>query len=596
MNARTLIAFLAFLVPTIIANAQFNPSRAEDQEVKRLLALPDLTMRFQAAPLDDVLRTLCEASDMAFIGLPKAKEMQTVDMTIKGNPYLALLLVSQTYGYVPLYENGLWHFSPMKEERSKLYPKVYKLKNIHINEVSVDQASLNKAAGRDTSSALPQPVNSIAFSSDISKVITDIKALLELDPSSLALNEKDATVQPQANPAAMLLSGVPSSELAVRLGNMQQTKEENLRGRIVADPDQNSLFIIATKEHHQWIQTYLDAIDIPRKLIMLETRFVEISNEPKTNLGIDWSGSLGEKGYTITGKNKDSGKSSTSSSSSSASNTNGVTSATNSVSNSVTNTTAAASGLINTTLDKAILTGPELAATLHAISTDSEAKSLLHPSQVTVNNRQVVLRNVTQQPFQSGSSSTSGGGSSTSTNETQFIPIGTTVSLLPRILDNNNVELNIMINVSDMLGYATIGDASIPITTARDYTGQAIVASGNTLAIGGLDALKNTKTTSKIPFLGSIPGIGYLFKNDSTEDSKSNLIMFITASVLNGYNGGVRSTTDTDNMLIELDKVLEKRNTQNPSSAKGSSSSSPKTSTSSSSVKSGNSGKYLLGK
>lgn len=593
MNARTLVALLAFLVPTIIANAQFNPSRAEDQEVERLLALPDLTMRFQSAPLDDVLRTLCEASDMAFIGLPKAKDTQTVDMAIKGNPYLALLLVSQTYGYVPLYENGLWHFSPMKEERSKLFPKVYRLKNIHINEVAVDQNSLNKAAARDTSSALPQPVNSVAFSSDISKVITDIKALLELDPSNLALNEKDAAPQTQvANPAAMLLSGVPSSELAVRLGNVQEERKEALHGRIVADPDQNSLFIIATKEHHQWIQTYLDAIDVPRKLIMLETRFVEISDDPKTNLGIDWSGSLGEKGYTISANNTDSQKSSTNTNTTSAQNTDGVTSVSNKITNSVTDTKSAATGLLNTTLDKAILTGPELAATLHAISTNSQAKSLLHPSQVTVNNKQVVLRNVTQQPFQSGSSSTSGGGSSTSTNETQFIPIGTTVSLMPRILDNNNVELNIMINVSDMIGYSTIDGANIPITTSRDYTGQAIVGSGNTLAIGGLDSLRNSKTTTKVPFLGNIPILGYFFKNDVSENSNTNLVMFITASVLNGYNGGVKSTSGVDNMLKQLDTVLEKRNDENVTSGKRNGS---KTSSSTSKDKS-SSGKYLLSK
>jgi Flp pilus assembly secretin CpaC len=119
--------------------------------------------------------------------------------------------------------------------------------------------------------------------------------------------------------------------------------------------------------------------------------------------------------------------------------------------------------------------------------------------------------------------------------------------------------MNIMINVSDMIGYATINDAQIPITTSRDYTGQAIVATGNTLAIGGLDSLRNSTTTKKVPFLGSLPGIGYLFKNDSTENSKSNLIMFITASVLNGYNGGVKKANGIDDMLGELDKVLDNR-------------------------------------
>ncbi len=555
MNPRKLLALLALIaLGALPVSAQFNPSRAEEQEVQRLLALPDLTMRFQAAPLDDVLRTLCEASDMAYIGLPKPKDAAAVDMTIKGNPYQALLLVAQTYGYVPIYENGLWHFSPIKEEKSKLFPKVYKMKYIHINEVNVNQQQLDKSVSRDTSSALPQPVNSVAFTSDISKVITDIKALLELDPSNLALNEKEATQQ--INPAAMLLSGVPSSELASRLNMVPQAKESALKGRIIADPDQNSLFIIATKEHHHWIETYLNTIDQPRKLVKLETRFIEVSDDPTSTYGLDWSKSLGGDGYKLGLTNKDSVHSTS-------------TAAETPTSGSSTSDKVG-TYLFTSQLDHAILTGPELFSTLRAIQSDSKSRSLQHPTQVSVNNRQVVLRNVTQQPFQSGSSSTSGGGSSTNTNETEFIPIGTTVSLLPRILDGNDVELNIMINVSDLLGYQTIGASQVPITSSRDYTGQAIVASGNTLAIGGLDALHNTQGSTRVPLLGSIPVLGYMFRSDTNTDSKSNLIMFITATVLDGYSGGVKPNASLDQMLKDLDADLEGRGKDTPKKGTGS--------------------------
>jgi len=543
MNARYPLAILALMLSSISASAQLNQSRAEEQEIQRLLKMPDLTMRFQAAPLDEVLRTLCEASDMAYIGLPRPKEALSVDMTIRGNPFEALQLVAETYGYVPLYENGLWHFSPIKEERSKLFPKVYELKNLHLNDVNVNQESLNSAASRDTSSALPQPVNSVAFAAEPSKVIADIKALLELDPANLAISEKEATA-PAVNPAALLLAGVPSNDLAMRLGTVQPEKKERLQGRIIADPDQNAIFVIATKEHHQWIESYLVAIDRPRKLVLLETRFVEINSDPQSMLGIDWSGSLGEDGYkmTLTDYPKVIGEDT-------------------------------AASLFNTRLDTAILSGPELAATLRAISTDSDSHSLQHPSQVTVNNRQVVLRNVTQQPFQSGSSSVTGGsaGTGTTTEETQFIPIGTTISLLPRILDGNNVELNIMINVSDMLGSAEIGGNLILITSSRDYTGQTIVGSGNTLAIGGLDSLHNTVGVNKVPILGDIPILGYLFKSETKSDQKSHLVMFITASILDGYTGGVKTTDNLDLMLQKLDAELESRGKADLPSASSSS-------------------------
>jgi type II secretory pathway component GspD/PulD (secretin) len=548
MNARKILFLLALMVPAVTVSAQLNTSRAEEQEVQRLLALPDLTMRFQAAPLDDVLRTLCEASDMAFIGLPKPKDAPSVDMTIKGNPYQALLLVSQTYGYVPLYENGLWHFSPLKEERSKLFPKVYKLKNIHLSSVQVNQKSMDSSASRDTSSALPSPVNSQAFNSDPGKVIEDIKALLELDPANFAISEKEATAP--INPAAMLIAGVPSNELAARVNAINPSvpvggKQDNLKGRIIADPDQNALFIIATKEHHQWIETYLTAIDIPQKLILLETRFVSVSSNPTSALGIDWSAL---DGYDMKVKNKTQPTTTTTS--------------TDSTTDTTSTTSTASNVLINSTIGQAVLSSDELSLALHAISTDTDSRTLQHPSQVTVNNRQVVLRNVRQYPFSSGSSSSSSGGSSNTTQETEFIPIGTTVSLLPRILDGNNVELNIMINVSEMIDLITIGTGQIPETSSRDYSGQAIVATGNTLAIGGLDTMDAHDSSSKVPLLGDIPLLGRLFSNKTSDDSKSHLVMFITASVLDGYSGkdGIKSVSKLGDVVKDLDKELEARN------------------------------------
>ncbi len=551
MKARyPLISLLFFLLVTT-TQAQVDPSRDEAAELQRLLARPDVNMRFQGAPLQDVIRTLAEASDMAYIGLPQPKEPISVDMTIRGNPYQGLELVAETYGYVPVYQNGLWSFRPIKEERSKLYPKIYKLNYIHLNEVNVDQQALNAATAKDSSSILPSPVNSSNFTSDPSRVIADIKALLELDPANLALTEAEALgVAPQAsaqagaNPANLLLAGVRAEDLAVRLGTGAPSPERKmLKGRVIADPDQNALFVIATKEHHDWIATYLAAIDIKRVLILLETRVIEVSTSPESNFGIDWSGSLGA-GYDLT------------------------------LTDAETRWDIDGDGifqelpgdrLFSTQLDGAILSGPELVSTLHALASTSDARSLQHPSQVTVNNRQVTLRNVIQQPFQSGSSSTSGGGGSTTSNEVQFIPIGTTIGLMPRILEGGNIELNIMINVSQLLRFELIGGgeavaaAKIPVTSSRDYTGQAIVASGNTLAIGGLETLSEDNATSKIPVLGDLPLLGYLFKREEIKQENTQLLMFITATILDSYQGGVPTQPEVQKMLEDADQKLQER-------------------------------------
>lgn len=541
-RCRLLSLLLLVLIPAVSASAQVGTNAAQVAEEARLAQLPDVNMRFQDAPLQDVLRTLAEASDMAYIGLPQPKEPTTVDMTIRGNPYEALKLVADTYGFVALYQNGLWHFRPLREEQSKLFPKVYQLKYIHLNEVAVDQKSLNTAVAADSSSVLPSPINSSAFAVDASRVIDDIKALLELDPTQLALTEQEAVAAPRLGLAEMLNANQPG------LGEVAKPKPESqigLKGRIISNPDQNTLFIIASKEHHDWIQTYLTAIDVRRVLVLLETRVVEVRNNPELDIGMDWSAALGTSGYALTLKDA----------------TETVTTGT-----PTTGTTTTATDIANlfaTRIDGAILSGPQLVTTLHAIAATSEARTLQHPSQVTVNNRQVVLRNVIQQPFQSGSSSTSGGGASTESNQTQFIPIGTTISLLPRILDEDKVELNIMVNVSQLLGFDLVGAgdnvASVPVTSSRDYSGQAIVASGNTLAIGGLETMSESQADSKVPFFGDIPLFGYLFKRKENSQENTKLLMFITATVLDSYQGGMSSPEEVERILKSLDSQLDAR-------------------------------------
>jgi hypothetical protein len=605
---RTCILWMLSLWAVSVSGwAQNRPPSESDpayrEELQRLLVQPEMFMRFQAAPLRDVLRTLAESAQMPFIGLPRGQaEGVLVDMTIRGNPYKSLVTVAENYGFAVVYENGLWFFRPIVEERAKLVPRMYKLKYIHLSSVSTEGSASSPQVQRSNvgvgsgqtgglQGALPAPINTDVFKSEAAKLIEDIEGLLELDPGILSLGATagdgesgSETAEKAGNAASDLFLGTSANDIRAGFadsdlvrgsgGLRQNQRAPETKGHIIADADHNALFVVATNQHHEWIDLYISNVDKPRRLILLETRFVEVRKNPTIDKGVDWTNILGSNGYNL-GLYSDehlkaesrnfssSSNASTSQSSSVATTTDGISQGLN---NSQSASTSVAEGIARTfvspfdlaegnllfanNIGGAILSGPELNLTLRFLASTNDARNLQHPSQVTINNRQVVLRNVRQEPFESGSTSVTASTANTSTsNQIQFLPIGTTISLLPRIIEGDNVELNILINVSDLAGFRTINGTATPITTSRDYAGQAIVSTGNTLAIGGLESLLENNNETKVPFLGDIPFFGFLFNRTQKERQNTQLLMFITATILEGYDGGVRSSPAIDQFI-----------------------------------------------
>ena len=522
-----------------------NPEEA--QVIEELLDAPAVSMRFQNASLPSVLRALAETAGMPFIGLPRGEaEDIYVDMTVKGNAYASLEQVAETYGYALVYQKGVWLFRPIKQVQSKLVSKVYKLKHIHLSSVSPDQQAISTAQGSDNSSARPDSINTTVFSTSENKVVEDIKMILSINPGDLSPNvtqtaEADVPAKAAASTGkptglADMLMGTSPEDLgrkftetlgAATTNMLAKSSEETkvARGAVISNPDNNSVFVVATSAQHEWIQAYLEAIDQPRKLILLETRFVEIRKEPSVDMGVDWDSVLSGE-YNITATDHSS-------------------------SDSDSDSTAF---FFKDSIGGSILSGPELTVALSFLRNFADSRNLQHPSQVTVNNRSVVLRSVRQVPYQSSSSTNNNSGSVSSTNNIQYMPIGTTISILPRILDGDNIELNLLMNVSDLLGYSDVGsDVDIPLTSSRDYSGEAIVKTGNTLAIAGLEALLESDNESKVPILGDIPFFGYLFKSSSKTQNNYQLIMFVTATIMDGYEGGITPKKDLQEAVDYFD-------------------------------------------
>src|SRR5690606_11666180 len=62
--------------------------------------------------------------------------------------------------------------------------------------------------------------------------------------------------------------------------------------KVIWNSDSNSLYVVATRQQHQWIEGYLAAADQPQPLVSVEVKFLEINKDPQSELGIDWTGTL----------------------------------------------------------------------------------------------------------------------------------------------------------------------------------------------------------------------------------------------------------------------------------------------------------------
>ena len=330
---------------------------------------------------------------------------------------------------------------------------------------------------------------------------------------------------------------------------------------------------------------------------MIESKFVEISNNDVKNIGVNWS-SL--SGYTVTGTpgsqglysysntygsgltngnststsgnngSTNSGStnlSSGSNSSSSVASTNGAvtntstTGTTSSLANAIGNTIS--SGLSTATSVSSAVTGTgtsvnmlsavfsadQFKLVLSALQQLNDSKIVSNPTVVTLNNTEAQINVGQQYPIpnytfnqQTGTFEVAG---------FTYKDIGIILKVTPQVNARGFIKLTLSPEVSQNQGTTSFGGASgasIPIIGTRKAVTQVSIKDGYTMGIGGLISTNFNKVTNKIPFLGSIPIIGYLFKQDNSTDVVDNLVIFITAKTISAEGAPVEQIFNSKEM------------------------------------------------
>ena len=167
---------------------------------------------------------------------------------------------------------------------------------------------------------------------------------------------------------------------------------------------------------------------------------------------------------------------------------------------------------------------------LKALTADAATNILSTPSVVTMDNQEaeiVVAQNV---PFITGSFTTAADGASNPFQTVERQDVGITLKVTPQINDGNTIKLEIAQEVSNVSA-STSANGDI-ITNKRSINTSVLVEDGEILVLGGLidDTLRDQ--VSKVPLLGDIPLLGWLFRSHSTTKEKQNLMVFMRPSIM----------------------------------------------------------------
>lgn len=162
---------------------------------------------------------------------------------------------------------------------------------------------------------------------------------------------------------------------------------------------------------------------------------------------------------------------------------------------------------------------------LSALETEGRGEVISTPRVVTANQQEALIRQGVEIPFQEATSS--------GATNVQFKEAVLQLKVTPLITPDKRVIMDLEVN-QDNVGeiFTGIGGAEIPSIDTRAVQTQVLVDNGATVVLGGIFEQTNRETINRVPFLGSLPGVGALFRSTSRDSSKGELLIFVTPQIL----------------------------------------------------------------
>jgi len=175
----------------------------------------------------------------------------------------------------------------------------------------------------------------------------------------------------------------------------------------------------------------------------------------------------------------------------------------------------------------------DMQAAIDILSQQKNSKLISNPRITTLNNQRAEIAVTTSVPIQTVNRF-SFAAESQDVASYEYIDIGITLSVLPRVNEGNSITMEVSPTIEEITGFTGPVEFQVPITTKRSTTTKIRVENDETIIIGGLLKDNETETVTKLWLLGDIPILGKLFRHKALNEQKSDLIIFITPHIVNG--------------------------------------------------------------
>lgn len=284
--------------------------------------------------------------------------------------------------------------------------------------------------------------------------------------------------------------------------------------KITADPETNTLIITSSKDEYRLLEKVIKQLDIPRRMVYLEALIMEVSIDKQFDIGAEWGG-LGsfhdETGTLGTGFTD---------------NSFGL------INGIAQGTTGMAAGATLGILKKGVKIGgtyfPNLGAVVNAFQKDSDINIIATPQILTTDNKEASITVGENVPYITSKNSSTTGSTQDYTNY-EYKDVGTTLKITPQINQANLLRLDIEVEVTRLKSEAGV---ATPTTYKRSAATSVVVHNEDIVVIGGMIGQDATSGDYKVPLLGDVPVLGWLFKTHESSKRKTNMFIFIAPRIV----------------------------------------------------------------
>lgn len=304
---------------------------------------------------------------------------------------------------------------------------------------------------------------------------------------------------------------------------------------IIVNPEAGVIVVRATARQHEKVQEYLDLVLLSaRRQVVIEATIAEVSLNDAYQQGINWQ-SL----RTLRTENNPRGGFSVAQNPTT--NTNPVNTTSGSFATSTTAPSFGASAGTFAFLLNYVAPGLGLSATLSLLETFGKVKVLSSPKLSVLNNQTAMLKvvnNLVYFEVKNDSTTTTTGTTNNFTATAKSISVGLVMSVTPQISENGSILLNVRPTISSKTGDVqdptpNLGAINnVPVIQTREMESMLRLSDGEVAVMGGLMEDKLSNSTSQVPGLGDLPGVGNFFRNRSDTMSKTELVIFLKPTII----------------------------------------------------------------